>query len=625
MTVNLRLPIGPFSQPIVWGHPWHGLCENGVLTLPNGATRAYQQPAMGQAAPWSAGSTDIYQRPGWTAPARSPEQAAADSSAGLQWLGYAMLSGLNRMLYGITIGGWIWCAPDGRMWRYRLAGIRTPGSTFYLTISRQRFGEIAAGSASQIVEELAGVDMQLSGAPELWCWLPDEATPRYLEDREWHSGRIMSLRRDGARAIVMWSVRHKVAGETTQLVDRAVAFSELQVQPDGTVQHVLLRGRAACVGSVTITETAGVPRPMPYIGFYGAYGTDPVSDAYSHVLHAKLVNDQSGPDDPEYLVTALAQSEPGEDTTWRAAGRAADPRLFAPRSGSWVVSLTGQIIAMWYRADGSVREITADVEGFVTRAVTHSATASGGITMTKVLGSGYVPQAGAGIDISLAFAMSHAELAKITIRENGAEVAVDSVDLQVTQSATVSTHVSYNRASDTVEMTDTASGVLRRADVIEQNFGFSKIYDESSGFWAIAGSPWSFSIRLTDKLWSILDAGRTPHFWALPLTTVRISTGEGVGGAADIGRRSLGVVRWSNHAVGTSIVKAPNGPGLTEQDYFSAGPVVTPSGVAYPTIALSTPGAALDPVCCGTWHPVSGEFVGRVAKSSDPPPLVCWV
>lgn len=77
------------------GHCQHGLCRNGVLTLPNGATVPYAQPTRG----------DCYRIdvPGFVPPADAG--LPAEQAAGHWWLSYALFAGGN--LYGQPLyAGW---------------------------------------------------------------------------------------------------------------------------------------------------------------------------------------------------------------------------------------------------------------------------------------------------------------------------------------------------------------------------------------------------------------------------------------------------------------------------------------------------------------------------------------
>lgn len=134
----------PFDITKLFGHPWHGLVSSGQLTLPNGQTTEHVQPSSGDC--W------VIKIPGQPAVERSPEEAAADTAAGRQWLNYALLSGENHVLYGKALGAgsWIYIDADKKRWLVtcaQLDGNATVASatvsgalTFSLTL--RNFGEL---------------------------------------------------------------------------------------------------------------------------------------------------------------------------------------------------------------------------------------------------------------------------------------------------------------------------------------------------------------------------------------------------------------------------------------------------------------------------------------------------
>ena len=98
---------------MIFGHPFHGLVQKGQLTLPNGQTMTYQQPASGDCL--------LLRVPGVAAVVRSATEQAADVAAGFQWLDYALISGTSCQLYGkpmpASYGGsrrWVWATAATR-------------------------------------------------------------------------------------------------------------------------------------------------------------------------------------------------------------------------------------------------------------------------------------------------------------------------------------------------------------------------------------------------------------------------------------------------------------------------------------------------------------------------------
>jgi hypothetical protein len=120
----------------VWGWPWHGTVDADGLHLPNGQVRAHALPAR----PWNTYRLFV---PGTPAVVRTPEQLAADASAGRDWRNEAILCGGTFQLYSKDLSGWIYCAADGSRWIVRrdLGEVRrfgvfgAPADTRTLTIN----------------------------------------------------------------------------------------------------------------------------------------------------------------------------------------------------------------------------------------------------------------------------------------------------------------------------------------------------------------------------------------------------------------------------------------------------------------------------------------------------------
>lgn len=129
----------------VWGDPWHGLCQGGVLTLPNGQTRAHEQP-IGM-------DVLLVRRPGMPAVSRSAAEQTADTAAGRQWRNYALLSGTSpRLVYNKFVYGgpwWLYIAPDGTRWKvtWSLSGAGTVSGS----VTLRKFGAFGEADQSQTI------------------------------------------------------------------------------------------------------------------------------------------------------------------------------------------------------------------------------------------------------------------------------------------------------------------------------------------------------------------------------------------------------------------------------------------------------------------------------------------
>lgn len=81
--------VGIVAGFTVWGWPYHGVCEGGMITLPNATTHAMTQPA--NELTWL---IDM----GLPAIERSPTELLADADNGFEWRNYALMSG--GVVYG---------------------------------------------------------------------------------------------------------------------------------------------------------------------------------------------------------------------------------------------------------------------------------------------------------------------------------------------------------------------------------------------------------------------------------------------------------------------------------------------------------------------------------------------
>lgn len=97
--------------------PWHGLWKAGQVALPNATNKAMPDPHVPSAEAVGYGNVSVIRRPGWSAPPRSPAEAAADAAAGKGWRGYALISGSWRHVgAGRLNNGWVYIDPAGRAW-----------------------------------------------------------------------------------------------------------------------------------------------------------------------------------------------------------------------------------------------------------------------------------------------------------------------------------------------------------------------------------------------------------------------------------------------------------------------------------------------------------------------------
>lgn len=132
----MKAPFG-FGKLGIFGQPYHGLWKGGVITLPNGATKACPAPANG--------GVVLIRHPGQAEVVRSPAEQAADAAAGFEWRNYALISG---GYYG-GVGPFYSNIPSAHVIFIDGAGVRwlmklTTSSSYvnYMTVSIKRIAHI---------------------------------------------------------------------------------------------------------------------------------------------------------------------------------------------------------------------------------------------------------------------------------------------------------------------------------------------------------------------------------------------------------------------------------------------------------------------------------------------------
>ncbi len=125
---NLPIPAG---QARYWGNPWHGLCRNSLIELPNGGTRANPNPLNG--------STVVVKN---TAKAGLPATrplASYDTAQGHSWLTFCILAGTSKQVAGTDLGsyGFIYVDHRHRPWHMKFYGNNDNGLQLWVI---RRFG-----------------------------------------------------------------------------------------------------------------------------------------------------------------------------------------------------------------------------------------------------------------------------------------------------------------------------------------------------------------------------------------------------------------------------------------------------------------------------------------------------
>lgn len=384
MTTDVKLPIGPFSRPEIWGWPWHGkIAATDVVgatdtqpgwsvALPNGGTHEYRQAlGLDTVSPWlsygdgyyafspciNKGSNYYWKHPYAPAVVRSTEALARDTAAGLEWRNDAILHDYIRgkapMGLAIYIDG------NGKKWRVNLTSARflLPDSSgpVSITIDFLLFGEFGKPSVLQsVTKSFTFAEIGITSP------LPEAGT-QYPS----HLCGIVSLdvTHDGSRALCATRMAQQPALADYQLTPmyRGRAWwSETQStdhtfyeQPQCTMSVfeiefygdpaastadfsvTVVKNTSECVGTITSTQTGA--------GYW------------SEFLFANSVS-----------TTELNTPQTGyQTTTTNADGFVIfdhdEGSIFTGerKDSSLNVSITGKIISAWY-GSGGVEYVTTD-------------------------------------------------------------------------------------------------------------------------------------------------------------------------------------------------------------------------------------------------------------------------
>lgn len=572
---------GPPGRVTIWGHPWHGLVEDGVLTLPNAATMPYSIPT-------GAGEADVlaFQPPGTPAVSRTPDQAAADTAAGRQWLDYALISGRGtRRLYGKVMGGsgtWLYAAPDGSRWRVTLGGV--PGihdltTPWITTVTCARFGEFGGAPETHVLDvTLSDWQQAISG----------HAGGDYAVD---FGGVITTanvtvedVRRDGSQAVLMVGVPLPTS---EPLLRNSLGFlvCDLTGTPGagGSATLTVARSRAQTLGTRVFTLEDGM------------------STLWTETISSDTVTFEDVPPPPVCGGVQREIHTPG------------DPPV---GSGSYSIdvgtvtitnTLTGRILGMLYDADGqTLAELTLSATNnhTVTSALTH---ASSGQFVRERPHDGSSGGGSCSIDTSIAPTVTEntwlststatqdaSGVSSLTLAGPGGEV---SLDLSFTSHNEVQILAGFGL--DPYERSYSYSFSITLGDHTASDSASGALPDDPPP----AGGPWTGGLLLTGGnglgTSGTLDSNADGYIAALRIPV-------GVGGPTGLPIFHTAVRRYSA-TLAELLLIADEGAGAWE----CLGAV----GLGVDSEVLVRDAEAV----YGSAHPVTGE----IARASDVP--VCWV
>lgn len=345
-------PIGPFDDPELWGHPWHGLVKGGTLTLPTAATMEYAQPSGSVAYQRGATSLIDFGAP----PVSTPPE---DAAQGMEWRSVATLAGAQGQIYGkpTASGSWIYKSASGARWLVRAQNIenRTLAQlNAQAQIQLVRFGEFPADSVTTHLINVSrpaswGQDTpELSGTYGGFPWVADETTIRV---------RFQQAKPDGSAAIFALDYEPPWAPDEPV----AVGFAEIVLSGEGSTASAALNILA------TREQTAGdrVATPEPTAGVhYGIYRNRTWTGSLEPPCSPRTVYRR------ESMVMVTADTYEGVEaqippqlTNERENGRVGDSYTtgyYRVWPGSMEFSSSGIILGMYYRPNGTIARITLD-------------------------------------------------------------------------------------------------------------------------------------------------------------------------------------------------------------------------------------------------------------------------
>ncbi len=351
MSLSRNAPGELLDRVGVIGHPWHGLVSGGVLTLPDGQLMPYPQP--GGAEHWELTAAHRVAVPGVPPVERTPDQAAADNLAGMQWRNTALISGGASQLYGRPLGAgcWVWIDDAGDRWLVDASALHgqdwTAGTVpASVSVTVRPFGRFTSEAAAPTVISVAIPDLGQSG-PAL------QIGPSAVTD-VFRTG-LFSIDPTGRRAAFMLMF----GADTWPSYKHPCGWFELQMAGSGadiSASIDVIAGRLQTLGGdATVTDDS-----------------PPAPDAYR--LWQRVVTTSTGSGYPtcsggtqttiEHRLNDGDLTSSGYAPLWLySVGSGMRPVAVMPDvAQSASVSWAGMLWAVWYGPDGGRRCLTLDVD-----------------------------------------------------------------------------------------------------------------------------------------------------------------------------------------------------------------------------------------------------------------------
>lgn len=128
------------------GHPYHGLVQDGFLTLPNNQVISYSGITNGD--------TQLVAIPNYSAPIRTAEEQDRDTINGFEWINYALVT--DNHLGGVDLGlGWLLYIDANQIVWYLKLGYEVSGNQCQMSCTLHTVFGRFNGNYPKILRELA--------------------------------------------------------------------------------------------------------------------------------------------------------------------------------------------------------------------------------------------------------------------------------------------------------------------------------------------------------------------------------------------------------------------------------------------------------------------------------------
>lgn len=310
----------------IWGSPWRGKIQGGLIELPNATTKASPQPQGLLARHYDELGYTYLQRGPLASAARTPEELAADGAVGRTWRTDAILSGARMYLYGAALNGWVYCATDGTRWLVPADALRVSLQTdqpLSVDLTLKAFGDPGAPAAEQVVN---------AAVADLGQAEPDSAYPAGTTAYS----VVCDITPTGDRALLML-YQPVIPFSSTS------GFHPLHKRPLGWLELELTGGAAGITATLTVVRTRAQ-----------AFGS-----GVKTLIDYTTVTKFEQPDTLSRVDMGTYYEDTYTPTPLGATG--ATGWSWDEGAGNFEFSFANRILALWYLPDLTLEECTLDV------------------------------------------------------------------------------------------------------------------------------------------------------------------------------------------------------------------------------------------------------------------------